>query len=694
MSRCLADFLVFTALLPGCIHTGSSVDGSADEFRGDSRVPSADASFPPDVPAGHPDLGRGDLVDAPEQDGFRSELRDALPSDGRTDSGESPRFAKCPPLTASTTALPLEAKYVDAARGDDAGDGSSSRPYRTVRHAFSALRPGDTLILRGGTYYESGLPLRVKGTAEAPVTIRGYPGERARIDGSIPAFAQAPNAEWEPVDAGKHLYRSVRSDYGSDIHVGKIESGGRYYNLVPYLDQPGAGARGLADLSALEENVSRDPRYVGPGIFNMAGRLYVRLVSPSRTSLLGPFFAVPADPDPRRNRLFVSGTANIIDVSGTYIQIRDLDLAFGRVGIELQRSAHHVEIADLEINTSAVAVLLRDGVHHVLVDNVRIDGSFPPWIAWSDMKGTDGQSTPASHWTVRSSGISGAKLSDIEIRNSCFDRVFDGSVLDGHGISIHHNRYLVLDDMVQLGSSSYDVEISHNWIEGAGPSHNGNGKSVKPGTKYIHHNVIISGIDMLWGRHDPGAILRPDYSGWHPPLPFAKHSAGAIGSGDPWKIYQNTVLYDGAALRWGVGYEMFGSVNTTGTPHEVYNNVFVEVSGGTLVDRLSTKTGPQIYDGNVYHRTTVSRRPLFTAVEDSNGVRDYHSLADFRRSRAFEESKAYIPSGWDSRSLEADPQLDQDLRPAARGPAGSGAVPLPPEFPGRGDSFRGALPPR
>ena len=35
---------------------------------------------------------------------------------------------------------------------------------------------------------------------------------------------------------------------------------------------------------------------------------------------------------------------------------------------------------------------LGDGVHHVTVDGVEIEGSFPPWVAWTDMKGSEGQS--------------------------------------------------------------------------------------------------------------------------------------------------------------------------------------------------------------------------------------------------------------------------------------------------------------
>src|SRR5436309_519490 len=45
--------------------------------------------------------------------------------------------------------------YVDAARGKDEQDGSQSKPWRTINHALKQLKPGDTLSLRGGVYYEN-----------------------------------------------------------------------------------------------------------------------------------------------------------------------------------------------------------------------------------------------------------------------------------------------------------------------------------------------------------------------------------------------------------------------------------------------------------------------------------------------------------------------------------------------------------
>ena len=68
-----------------------------------------------------------------------------------------------------------------APNGSSGGDGSQARPWdiATGLNGPSAVKPGDTIWLRGGNYgngttiYNS----RLKGTAAAPVLVRQYPGE-------------------------------------------------------------------------------------------------------------------------------------------------------------------------------------------------------------------------------------------------------------------------------------------------------------------------------------------------------------------------------------------------------------------------------------------------------------------------------------------------------------------------------------
>lgn len=46
------------------------------------------------------------------------------------------------------------------------------------------LRPGDTLYVRGGTYYE--VPtLQLQGSTEKPISIRAYPDELVVLDADV-----------------------------------------------------------------------------------------------------------------------------------------------------------------------------------------------------------------------------------------------------------------------------------------------------------------------------------------------------------------------------------------------------------------------------------------------------------------------------------------------------------------------------
>jgi len=87
--------------------------------------------------------------------------------------------------------------YADAQKGADANDGSAAKPWKTVRHALSRLKAGDTLYLQGGTYYEN-VYLALRGTKDAAITIRSAPNEQAILDGGWSEFYEKPAEAWEP----------------------------------------------------------------------------------------------------------------------------------------------------------------------------------------------------------------------------------------------------------------------------------------------------------------------------------------------------------------------------------------------------------------------------------------------------------------------------------------------------------------
>ena len=93
-----------------------------------------------------------------------------------------------PARSAHGPAQAMGAHYYAAPWGEPGGDGSPGRPWdlATALAQPEAVRPGDTIWLRGGTYRGSFVS-RLTGFELAPVIVRQYPGERVVIDGFDPA---------------------------------------------------------------------------------------------------------------------------------------------------------------------------------------------------------------------------------------------------------------------------------------------------------------------------------------------------------------------------------------------------------------------------------------------------------------------------------------------------------------------------
>jgi hypothetical protein len=115
----------------------------------------------------------------------------------------------CPVAPTSTQTLspslrpaPTGAEFYVATNGSQSGNGSISSPWdlQTALNHPSKVQPGATIYLRGGDYvgkYSS----RLTGTPAAPITVRSYPGEWARVEGFVNTTLAAalPNSGGDPV---------------------------------------------------------------------------------------------------------------------------------------------------------------------------------------------------------------------------------------------------------------------------------------------------------------------------------------------------------------------------------------------------------------------------------------------------------------------------------------------------------------
>ena len=92
-----------------------------------------------------------------------------------------PTVTPQPTATVTTT---LGTTWYVSSSGSDANPGTVSKPFKTVQVGLNLLRPGDRLILRGGTYYPSApLTFPLTGTSAYPISVENYPGETPVIDG-------------------------------------------------------------------------------------------------------------------------------------------------------------------------------------------------------------------------------------------------------------------------------------------------------------------------------------------------------------------------------------------------------------------------------------------------------------------------------------------------------------------------------
>jgi hypothetical protein len=148
--------------------------------------------------------------------------------------------------TPSSTAVPTQVpagntRYVSLS-GNDANPGTQALPLRTIQQAANLVNPGETILIRSGTYTEN-VVIKKSGSASAWITLAAFPGETVTIDGGN----------------------------GNAI----IDSGGQKYVIIAGLTLKTSGASANAIMassanwggSATEHWIIRNNKLLGGGIF-------------------------------------------------------------------------------------------------------------------------------------------------------------------------------------------------------------------------------------------------------------------------------------------------------------------------------------------------------------------------------------------------------------------------------------------
>ncbi|MCX5402056.1 sigma-70 family RNA polymerase sigma factor [Streptomyces sp. NBC_00102] len=106
------------------------------------------------------------------------------PSAAPTPRTTAPARAGTAPAPSSGNDVTALTLYV-APDGSDGGDGSLSRPLATLGKAVGLVRPGGTILMRGGTYRPTeAVDITTDADADHRITLANYPGEQPVVDAS------------------------------------------------------------------------------------------------------------------------------------------------------------------------------------------------------------------------------------------------------------------------------------------------------------------------------------------------------------------------------------------------------------------------------------------------------------------------------------------------------------------------------
>jgi hypothetical protein len=565
--------------------------------------------------------------------------------------------------------------FVDPSKGTDVGPGSVDHPWKTVNAAIGHLKPGDTLYLRGGTYYEM-VAIRSIGTQAAPITIRSYPGELAIVDAGYPEFYKDPANAWEPVPGGAPDEYQSKKTYtaggGSGLFGDSMIPFQRYMTLDDL--------RSTNELYRPElENRSDDKTgiYAGPGVKRDAdtGKIHIRL---AHTTLAGlGDNAYMGETDPRKLSLVIANSENALDIeSAQNIIVQDLVFRGGaRDTVRIENCAN-ITLDGVTIygNYSAMIVGKTDGFH---VYNSALRGIAAPWhsrfvhkdrsksgylfagngenFEFANCELTD------NHDGLQLYGIDGLLIHNCVIGNFNDDGIEPG-IRKAHGRTLVYCNYIsrLLSPFTAHGKTPVPVVAD----EGSG--------------MYVFRNVI----DLREGTYEvPPTTPDPTGAYLHKPAVTIIHDHGSPLQ-DDYYVYQNTFLMQNGVFR--NVYALSWACRTAQSIRRVFNNICVQVNGMPGTSFVVAPQDDFQADGNL--SWSVKDGPTFKG----------DLFAKFRASEMFKNSKAKYPAGWTSNDLFASPDFvsfnedyhqPSDFRLKPGSPAIKAGVPLPGNWP---DQYRGA----
>jgi len=155
------------------------------------------------------------------------------------------------------------ADFYVAPHGDDAHPGTETQPLATLQAAVNKLQPGDTLLIRGGTYRET-VTFPRSGTADKPITLKAYRDEKVVVSGCELVTG------WSLDDPAKRIWKAAMP-WTLGLGRNQVFAGGQVLIEARHPNVPAPGLEMyVADLSPLwptygEFSIPRETRVSQPG---------------------------------------------------------------------------------------------------------------------------------------------------------------------------------------------------------------------------------------------------------------------------------------------------------------------------------------------------------------------------------------------------------------------------------------------
>jgi len=573
------------------------------------------------------------------------------------------------------------AHFVDAARGDDAAVGTEAAPWRTVAHGLTRLTPGDTLVLRGGTYYEC-VTISTSGTADKPITLCAYPGERVIMDGGLREFFESPAEAWEPFAGGAPgEYRSTKAypQLGEEAHPRRY-----VYVMGNFGDSmvPLHGYRNLIDLRwpdmyrAFEDSMSTAAgMYCGPGVWYDAQpigdetygtkRIHIRLAHTDFPALGDDNYR--GETDPRKLPLVIGGPQPVLEIRGAkHLRVQDLVFRGSRSSTVRIDEAEGVEMDHVTLYGGAPALTIR-ATHGFRLINASLRGVSAPWSS----RGSEKYRGVSTYLFTAETG--NVLSDDIELGGCEFTDCHDGLWLLGiRTLRLHHSLISNFnDDGLEFGPkrTGRELLVHENLISRCLIPLTLHGKWAEVPTEegsgvYLFRNVIDQRMPVhyAWPAKDgPQEITSRG------------HLMSDHGS-PPWPVYylyHNTILVHGNSWRGHYGAGLARA--TRGTRRRVFNNLIIHAEGAPGF-RFPDAEDDWQADGQ-----------LHWSFADGVALAEVAPAEHFRKA-----NRKGHPAEWGAHDLIADPKFvsyeadwtaPSDLRLRENSPAIDAGIPVPVDWP-------------